>query len=530
LPNSSEIEKASLRSVALQNVYVQIPTTPTRTSTPLSNNNNNAWANTKRVLAYAKRLIRGVAYLDAEHLSLWNLGFRNKCAQRWTTLKQMIETVCESWGPESEHKYKEIHEQIQLYAQDAVTDANRLMQRQQQQQRQQQTTLPMWYIGDRTLYNKTQWMLRTEQINSRMIKNTLNDLWDICVSTLQSNEHDDICLKDFYCVVVVSAHVLVPQVSLDSLLYELQIEWPMLVSSSLSLPRSDLPASTLSTSSPAAASTSASAASLSPVRMNYSCFCGTIMKLVLVWTDTTDSVYDLLCHIRDELIRNNGSSGLGHNLLHQHQYHQPPSNSLHPRHAPRKLRPICVDATEKRVAIMAATAVAAAPTPANAGAVPPMDGGKDVATTLVEGQCHPEEPYELPGQSLQQRSAEKNARQVRWSSASLPTNGAGVGVGAVAATNAAMIGTIGTVAKSMSQLSIDDAIDAKRRAARKTKRHKKLKLRHYQIRRQREATGVPLVSSSSSSSSSSEDDSEEEYELNRTIGSMEENDRVWWPR
>ena len=92
----------------------------------------------------------------------------------------------------------------------------------------------------------------------------------------------------------------------------------------------------------------------------------------------------------------------------------------------------------------------------------------------------------------------------------------------------ALIGTIGTVAKSMSQLSIDDAIDAKRRAARKTKRHKKLKLRHYQIRRQREATGVPLVSSSSSSSS--EDDSEEEYELNRTIGSMEENDRVWWPR
>jgi len=78
----------------------------------------------------------------------------------------------------------------------------------------------------------------------------------------------------------------------------------------LSLPRSDLPAATLATSSPAAAAaaaSSASAASLSPVRMNYSCFCGTIMKLVLVWTDTTDSVYDLLCHIRDELIRNNGT-------------------------------------------------------------------------------------------------------------------------------------------------------------------------------------------------------------------------------
>jgi len=181
-----------------------------------------------------------------------------------------------------------------------------------------------------------------------------------------------------------------------------------------------------------------------------------------------------------------------------------------------------VDATEKRVAIMAATAVAEAPTLANAGAVPPMDGGKDVATTLVEGQRHLEEPYELPGQSLQQRSAEKNARQVRWSSASLPTNGAGVG--AVPATNAA---TIESVTKSVSQLSIDDAIDAKRRAARKTKRNKSLKLRHYQIRRQRGATVMSFVSSSSSSS---EDDSEEEYELNRTIGFMEENDRVWWPR
>ena len=149
-----------------------------------------------------------------------------------------------------------------------------------------------------------------------------------------------------------------------------------------------------------------------------------------------------------------------------------------------------------------------------------MTGGEDVAT-LVERKRHLEEPHEIPGQSLQQKSAEKNARQMRWSSSSLPTNGAG----AVPATNVAVIGTIGTVTKSVSQLSIDDAIDAKRRAARKTKRQS-LKLRHYQIRRQRETTEMPLVSSSSSS----EDDSEEEYELNRTTRFMEENDRVWWPR
>ena len=218
LPNSFELEKAaafvkisqraSTPRTIVNNERQNIHSREGNNKNNQNKKKNNSSRDINRVLRYAKRLIRGVAYLDAQHLSLWNLGFREKCARRWTRLQNMIENVCNDDA--AKQRYKEINEKIQNFAQDAVTDASRLMQRQQLLQQQQQwrqstAPLPMWYIGDRTLYSETQWLLRTEQSNSRMIKDTLHEIWKTCVTNINSGEQskdcDDLSPGDFYCVI-----------------------------------------------------------------------------------------------------------------------------------------------------------------------------------------------------------------------------------------------------------------------------------------------------------------------------------------
>ena len=100
-------KKHSTKNILQQPEQVVLETTIDDTSLPVILNVN-------QVLGFARRLIRSVAFLDANHLSLWNLGFRQKCATRWKSLQDMMENVCET-----EDNYIAMTQTVQSYAQDA---------------------------------------------------------------------------------------------------------------------------------------------------------------------------------------------------------------------------------------------------------------------------------------------------------------------------------------------------------------------------------------------------------------------------
>lgn len=255
--------------------------------------------------------------------------------------------------------------------------------------------------------------------------------------------------------------------------------------------------------------------------MNYSCFCGAVMKLILVWTDNGSEVFDLLSALRDELIRNSKST------VQQQQQRMAPSLCrataaplLPPR---RQVRPICVDAKEKR---MPPAEQLKRPTDVRTqgSAVPVAQPETEPVSTAA---CIPSESSKgrrererMEGMERGRLEAEKTARQKRWSSTS-PKNRNTKGGNRMAPTTAAA--ATGATGKSFLQMAKSDDLDAKRRAAREKKQKRRFKLRHYQIRQQRASTmgGSSLPPYSSSSSSSDTEDSEDSEP-------MKKNDRLWW--
>ena len=104
-------------------------------------------------------------------------------------------------------------------------------------------------------------------------------------------------IQDFLPLLESSANLLAPHVDIESLRYELSVEW----SSLLSVTTERLEASSEAVITDNENNNENNTSLHNQFRMNYSDFCDAIMKLVLVWTDQEESSHVLLSEIRDRL-------------------------------------------------------------------------------------------------------------------------------------------------------------------------------------------------------------------------------------
>ena len=103
-------------------------------------------------------------------------------------------------------------------------------------------------------------------------------------------------IQDFLPLLESSANLLAPHVDIESLRYELSVEWSSLLS--VTTERLETSPEAVITNNE---NNNENTSLHNQFRMNYSDFCDAIMKLVLVWTDQEESSHVLLSEIRDRL-------------------------------------------------------------------------------------------------------------------------------------------------------------------------------------------------------------------------------------
>jgi hypothetical protein len=262
--------------------------------------------------------------------------------------------------------------------------------------------------------------------------------------------------------------------------------------------------------------------------MNYSCFCGAVMKLVLVWTDTNDSAHELLLKIRNEIIRNGNSIGID-NRIHQHRNINLASS------LPRKLRPIYLDArgggglveaqsTDLVEGLVGQTKTLREEKDDISDEKNQKYGTEDLLNKKNQKEC------QIENEQKNLNINSKLERQKRWSTHTTGKDRKGTCISNIQVVGQHDVDGIESqemsVGKSVSQMTLEDQMDIKLRMDRKMKHTKKLRLRHYQVR-QKSSNSIKFFLSSSSSESESESDESENEKFQRYMR-MEDNDRLWW--
>ena len=218
------------------------------------------------LISPATRLIQAMAFLDANYLSICNLGFRDKCARRWQQLQMSVSTLDEDAcsrfnqdiGTIAEFAVGKAHQKIYELGQAAVSE--------------------ILAIADATLYTENQRFLREQELQRTAIKRDLAVIWD-CV--LQSDGRQDaslpgqprqsvtLTMDQFRPIIFELAQILAPNVAMDQVLAAYEIEFSYF--------------------------------SKGTQVLAYASFCSAVMRIVLSWCDIGDDVLALVRFLKNAM-------------------------------------------------------------------------------------------------------------------------------------------------------------------------------------------------------------------------------------